>query len=306
MKCFNVIPNVRWFLPNRDSAFCSSSTWNRHLLNKRFVLSAVSCRSHPRIVIHLDLPSLVLDTRSPILKRSRQDKEVLLLNNAGWLEKCRSPRALNLRVSSSLSCSDRWPGFGGSGGGVCGSLVASNDAEEYGLSNWKTFVAQWSSGEEDAGKPTEAHGALNGGLVSLPWGKGEGLGQAWLREGDEESVQRGEGTASLTASSDDFRSSEMSEFEKLSCLQIREEWKHVQRQPLFHLVSQSMSSCTVRTSWCWHSPSHTGTGTGSPADTRRLVGWIQMFGPNCQVTAGPSWECEENLLPSLLSRARGA
>lgn len=46
-------------------------------------------------------------------------------------------------------------------------------------SNWKTFVAQWRSGEEDdVGKAMEVHGALKGGLVNLPWGKRDGLGLA--------------------------------------------------------------------------------------------------------------------------------
>lgn len=44
-------------------------------------------------------------------------------------------------------------------------------------------------------------------------------------EGDEESVQTGEGTTSLTASSDDFCSREISELEKLSCLQMRKKMK---------------------------------------------------------------------------------
>lgn len=62
----------------------------------------------------------------------------------------------------------------------------------------------------------EVHGALNGGLLSLPWGKRDGLGLVWEIEDKEESVQM-----SLTASSDDFCSREISEFEKLLCLQIR-------------------------------------------------------------------------------------
>ncbi|TNN79224.1 hypothetical protein EYF80_010468 [Liparis tanakae] len=64
-----------------------------------------------------------------------------------------------------------------SGGGVCLSLVASHDAEEYGLSNLKTLATPWRSGEEeDDGRATEMHGALNGGFVDLPWTKRDGLG----------------------------------------------------------------------------------------------------------------------------------
>lgn len=162
----------------------------------------------------------------PVLKRSKLDKDVLRLNNAAWLEKCCSLSVLGLWAASSLSCSDKWFGLGGRGGGVCLSLIASNDADEYGLSNWKTLVAQWCSGEEEADdKSTEVHGALKGGLANLEWGKRGGLGQECETEGEEELVQRGEGTMSLTASSDDFCSREISEFEKLSCLQIQKKMK---------------------------------------------------------------------------------
>lgn len=73
----------------------------------------------------------------------------------------------------------------------------------------------------------EVHGALNGGLLSLPWGKRDGLGLVWEIEDKEESVQM-----SLTASSDDFCSREISEFEKLLCLQIRT--KKMQISHLLH------------------------------------------------------------------------
>lgn len=64
------------------------------------------------------------------------------------------------------------------------------------------------------------HGALKGGLGNLPCGKNGGPGCEM--EDEEESVKRGEGTISLAASSDDLCSREISEFEKLSCLQIWE------------------------------------------------------------------------------------
>lgn len=57
------------------------------------------------------------------------------------------------------------------------SPISSNDAEEKGLSNWKTLTAQWRSGEEEhEGKAMEGQGALKGGLVNLPWWKRAGLG----------------------------------------------------------------------------------------------------------------------------------
>lgn len=161
----------------------------------------------------------------PILKWSRLDNEVLRGNNAWWFEKCCALSALSLQAPSLLCCSDGWPGLGGSGGGVCVSLDASNDTDKRGLSNWKTLVAQWSRGEEeDDGKAREVHGALKGALGNLPCGKKGGPGLGCEME-DEESVKRGEGMTSLAASSDDLCSREISEFEKLSCLQIREKRK---------------------------------------------------------------------------------
>lgn len=154
----------------------------------------------------------------PILKWSRLDKEVLRGNNAAWLEKCCALSGLNLKAPSSLCCSDGWLGLGGNGGGGRPSPVASSGVEEKGLSNWKTLVAQWRSGEEEDGvKAMEPHGALKGGLVNRPWRKRDGLALVWDREDEEESV-----TMSLKASSDDFCSREISELEKLSCLQL---WK---------------------------------------------------------------------------------
>lgn len=62
------------------------------------------------------------------------------------------------------------------------------------------------------------HGALKGGLGNLPCGKKGGPGLGCEMEDEEESAKRGEGTIS----SDDLCSREISEFEKLSCLQIGE------------------------------------------------------------------------------------
>lgn len=62
---------------------------------------------------------------------------------------------------------------------MCLSSLSSSDAEENGLSNWKTLVAQWLSGEEeDDGRAMEVHGALKGGLLNLLWRKRDGLGLA--------------------------------------------------------------------------------------------------------------------------------
>lgn len=47
------------------------------------------------------------------------------------------------------------------------------------MSNWKTLVAQGSSGEEDdAGKAMKLHGALKGELVNPPVRKRDELGLA--------------------------------------------------------------------------------------------------------------------------------
>lgn len=94
----------------------------------------------------------------------------------------------------------------------------------------------------------EVHGALKGGLANLPWGKRDGLELAKEVEDEEESVYRGEGTTSWTALSDDFCSREISEFEKLLCLQIREKNENIifvkhELLPSFHFVS-GLSDCT--------------------------------------------------------------
>lgn len=64
------------------------------------------------------------------------------------------------------------------------------------------------------------HGALKGGWLALLCRKGDGLGLGCDIENEDESVKRGEGTTSLTPSSDDLCSREISELEKLSYLQI--------------------------------------------------------------------------------------
>lgn len=164
----------------------------------------------------------------PILKWSRLDNEVLRGKNALWLEKCCALSGLSLKAPSTLCCSAGWPGFGGSGGGVCMLPVVSIDADERGLSNWKTLVAQWSRGdEEEEGNAREVHGALKGGLVALPCRKRDGLGLGCDMVDEDKSAKRGEGTTSFRASSDDLCSREMSEFEKLSYLQIRDKWKQI-------------------------------------------------------------------------------
>lgn len=62
--------------------------------------------------------------------------------------------------------------MGGRGGGVSPSLVASNMAEEYGLSNWKISGVRWSVRGEDE-VDVGPHGALKGGSCVLMWGKGD-------------------------------------------------------------------------------------------------------------------------------------
>lgn len=71
------------------------------------------------------------------------------------------------------------------------------------------------------------HGALKGGWVALPCRKRDGLGLGCDMDDEDKSAKRGEGTTSFTASSDDFCSREMSEFEKLSYLQIRDKRKQI-------------------------------------------------------------------------------
>lgn len=171
----------------------------------------------------------------PILKGSRLDKDVGRGNRAAWLENVRVITVLWDSSEPCFCCSDGWLGLGGSGGGVCLSTLSSNDAGEKGLSNWKTLVAQCCSGEEDdEGKTMEMQGALKGGMVKVPCRKSPGLGLVWKRENEEEFVYRGEGMMSLMESSVDFCSREISEFEKLSCLQTGQKWKHLLNMERFH------------------------------------------------------------------------
>lgn len=94
--------------------------------------------------------------------------------------------------------------------------VVSNDADKGGLSNTKTLVAHCSRGEEEAaGKARDVQGALKGGFR-----KRDGLGLGCDINNEDESAKRGEGMTSLSVSSDDLCSREISELEKLSYLQI--------------------------------------------------------------------------------------
>lgn len=104
--------------------------------------------------------------------------------------------------------------MGGRGGGVSPSVVTSNMAEEYGLSNWKMSGVRlrFRGEEEDDVGP---HGALKGGSCILMWGKGDGDGPVWGK-GDQEGS--GEEKTSSVVASDEFCSRDRSEFEKLSHL----------------------------------------------------------------------------------------
>lgn len=71
------------------------------------------------------------------------------------------------------------------------------------------------------------HGALKGGWVALPCRRRHGLGLGCDMDNEEESVKRGEGMTSLTASSDDRCSREISELEKLLYLQVEDKRKQI-------------------------------------------------------------------------------
>jgi len=153
------------------------------------------------------------------------------------------------------------------------------------------------------------HGALKGGLVDLPWTRRDGLGLPWKMEDEEELVYRGEGTTSLTVSSEDFCSREISEFEKLSCLHIRGgemktlHWLNMNYSRSFRLVSKVV--LIVHTDWCLHSPSRTVRARGSPAGDWNPSGLTQTLGPSCRETDVLMWGCEESLLlSSLLTTSR--
>ena len=143
----------RWFLSKTSNYslwdFYFSCTGGDSLTKLRlcllFLIDLLSASPETQIciekwmkVVHPVGPSLISSSfffvvyidDVPILKWSRHDKDVLRGNSEAWLENCRALIGLGLWAPTSLSCSDEWPGLGGSGGGVCPSLVASNDEEE--------------------------------------------------------------------------------------------------------------------------------------------------------------------------------
>lgn len=227
-------------------------------------------------------------TAVPLLKWSRLDNDVLLGNIGTWLGKSQE---VVLWTPESLCCSGRWVGFSGNGGGVCLSLIASNDADEYGLSKWKTLVAEWRGDEEAAGKTTEEHGALKGGWVDPLWVKNGGLELNREMQEEDESLQRGEGTMSWAASSEDFCSRETSEFEQLSRL-----WKKIKPLNLTMNSSRVVSEAAqvVLTYRCLHFLCHTETEGDNRGDDR--TDWKD--------TRRPNLGCEDSLLLSSLWRTR--